>query len=75
MEFRPRAYLNSMGNLHIIVPVGYLPFMNLTRHTKFVLTDYGGMHGETSTLNISCLVMRLNMELFEMFLTLFHDFL
>ena len=35
-------------------------------HSKFVLTDSGGMQEETAALNIPCLVMRQNTERIEM---------
>jgi len=51
-----------MKNLTIIEPVGYLRFLNLMMHAKFVITDSGGMQEETTVLNIPCLTLRENTE-------------
>ena len=66
MEFGLQAYLDSTKNLRIMEPIGYLESLNLMIHSKFVLTDSGGMQEETAALNIPCLVMRENTERVEM---------
>ena len=66
MEFGLQVYLDGLENLRIMEPVGYLESLNLMIHSKFVLTDSGGMQEETSALNIPCLVMRENTERVEM---------
>lgn len=69
----PRTYKNiqSFGlqenidgykNLYFIDPLGYMQFINLVKHSKFVLTDSGGIQEETTYLNIPCLTVRPNTE-------------
>ena len=64
--FGLQAYLDSTKNLRIMEPISYLESLNLMIHSKFVLTDSGGMQEETSALNIPCLVMRESTERVEM---------
>ena len=61
-EFQLESRLPSMKNLTVIEPVGYLRFLNLMMHAKFVITDSGGMQEETTVLNIPCLTLRENTE-------------
>jgi UDP-N-acetylglucosamine 2-epimerase (non-hydrolysing) len=39
-------------------PLGYLDFQNLVVHSKFVMTDSGGIQEETTVLGIPCLTLR-----------------
>lgn len=39
-------------------PLGYLDFQNLVVHSKFVMTDSGGIQEETTVLDIPCLTIR-----------------
>jgi len=39
-------------------PLGYLEFQNLVVHSRFVMTDSGGIQEETTVLNIPCLTLR-----------------
>lgn len=43
-------------------PLGYLEFLALQRHAKFVITDSGGVQEETTFLGIPCLTVRENTE-------------
>lgn len=43
-------------------PLGYLEFLNLMIHAKFILTDSGGIQEEASFLNIPILTLRKNTE-------------
>jgi UDP-N-acetylglucosamine 2-epimerase (non-hydrolysing) len=43
-------------------PLGYLAFQNLVVHSKFVMTDSGGIQEETTVLNIPCLTLRETTE-------------
>jgi len=52
----------SMKNLHILQPLGYLPFLNLMSRAKLLLTDSGGIQEETTYLKIPCLTLRENTE-------------
>ena len=51
-----------MKNLRLIEPQGYLEFLNLNAHAKFVLTDSGGLQEETTILKVPCLTLRENTE-------------
>lgn len=68
---RTRANLASFGcmeilqessNVRLIEPLSYLPFLGLVAHSRFVLTDSGGIQEETTVLGIPCLTMRANTE-------------
>jgi UDP-N-acetylglucosamine 2-epimerase (non-hydrolysing) len=61
-EFNLEEQLSRMKNLLTFKPIGYAKFLNLMMHTKFVLTDSGGMQEETTVLSIPCLTMRENTE-------------
>ena len=39
-----------------------IDFLNLEMHTKFVITDSGGIQEETTALNIPCLTLRNTIE-------------
>lgn len=52
----------NMKNIALIEPLGYLEFMSLLVHSKFVLTDSGGIQEETTVLGIPCLTLRKNTE-------------
>ena len=61
-EFGLESKLAGMENMVITEPLGYIKFMGLMVHAKFVLTDSGGIQTETTVLNIPCLTMRENTE-------------
>jgi UDP-N-acetylglucosamine 2-epimerase (non-hydrolysing) len=44
--------------LYCIDPLGYLDFLKLMRHAKFVMTDSGGIQEETTVLGRPCLTLR-----------------
>ena len=46
------------GGVCLLEPLGYLDFINLMMHAKFVLTDSGGIQEETTVLDIPCLTLR-----------------
>lgn len=54
--------VDSMANLHLLAPIGYLDFLKLTSSAKLVLTDSGGIQEETTVLKIPCLTLRENTE-------------
>jgi len=66
---RTRKQLDTLGlsalhhqKLLLFEPLSYIPFMNLVLHSKFVITDSGGIQEETTYLGIPCLTLRDNTE-------------
>ncbi|MBK8012627.1 MAG: UDP-N-acetylglucosamine 2-epimerase (non-hydrolyzing) [Deltaproteobacteria bacterium] len=49
-------------NIRLIEPQGYLQFLSLSAHARFVLTDSGGLQEESTALDIPCLTLRENTE-------------
>lgn len=49
-------------NLKLIEPLGYLDFLKLMKHSKFVVTDSGGIQEETTVLGVRCLTLRTSTE-------------
>jgi len=56
------ARVESIKNLRLIEPLGYLDFLNLSSSARLVLTDSGGIQEETTALGIPCLTLRENTE-------------
>src|SRR5215217_7077220 len=54
--------VDSIKNLRIVDPLGYLDFLSLSSSARFVLTDSGGIQEETTALGIPCLTLRENTE-------------
>ena len=54
--------VESMKELRVIDPLGYLDFLNLSSGARLVLTDSGGIQEETTALGIPCLTLRENTE-------------
>lgn len=54
--------LNDLGHVHIIKPVGYLDFLQLTSASTLILTDSGGLQEEAITLDVPALTLRYNTE-------------
>lgn len=52
----------SLPNLRLSDPLGYLDFMKLVAHARLVLTDSGGIQEETTVLGVPCLTLRANTE-------------
>lgn len=50
--------LSNMDNVHLIEPLGYLPFVFLMNRAKLILTDSGGVQEEAPSLGKPVLVMR-----------------
>ncbi len=50
--------LSSHENIHLIEPLGYLPFVALMQHSTLILTDSGGVQEEAPGLGKPVLVMR-----------------
>jgi UDP-N-acetylglucosamine 2-epimerase (non-hydrolysing) len=58
----PQHIVESMPNLRLTEPLGYLEFMKLLSHARLVLTDSGGIQEETTVLGVPCLTLRNNTE-------------
>ncbi len=56
------ADFNDMSNMHYIQPQNYLNFLSLMIHSRFVMTDSGGLQEESTVLGIPCLTLRKNTE-------------
>lgn len=56
------AELGGAGNIHLIDPQEYLPFLYLLKQSYLVLTDSGGVQEEAPSLGKPVLVMRENTE-------------
>jgi UDP-N-acetylglucosamine 2-epimerase (non-hydrolysing) len=54
--------VESIVNLQLIEPVGYLDFIKLMSESSLVLTDSGGIQEETTALRIPCITLRENTE-------------
>jgi len=54
--------VQAAANLKLIAPLGYLDFLKLMAHAKFVLTDSGGIQEETTVLGAPCMTLRENTE-------------
>jgi UDP-N-acetylglucosamine 2-epimerase (non-hydrolysing) len=61
-ELRLSARVESIRDLRIVEPLGYLDFLNLSSSARLVLTDSGGIQEETTALGIPCLTLRENTE-------------
>lgn len=61
-EFDLLREVEVCSGLQLTKPLGYLPFLDLMMHSRFVLTDSGGIQEETTILNIPCLTLRKNTE-------------
>lgn len=53
-----RKILGGLGNVHLIEPLDYEPFVFLLKHCYIVLTDSGGIQEEAPSLGKPVLVMR-----------------
>lgn len=61
-SFGYTARIQAMKNVIITDPLGYVDFLNLMTHAKFVMTDSGGLQEESTFLGVPCLTMRENTE-------------
>lgn len=53
-----QKHLSGLGNVHLIEPLTYEPFLVLLRQCRIVLTDSGGIQEEAPSLGKPVLVMR-----------------
>ncbi|MBA3765894.1 MAG: UDP-N-acetylglucosamine 2-epimerase (non-hydrolyzing) [Acidobacteria bacterium] len=61
-EFDFTDRIESLKNLRLVEPMGYLDFLRLYSGARLVLTDSGGIQEETTALSIPCLTLRENTE-------------
>jgi UDP-N-acetylglucosamine 2-epimerase (non-hydrolysing) len=61
-EFVFLERLETMPDLRVIEPLGYLEFLDVMMHSRLVLTDSGGIQEETTVLGVPCLTLRDNTE-------------
>ncbi len=54
--------MESLRNIHLMDPIGYLDFLKLNSSAKVVLTDSGGIQEETTVLKVPCITLRENTE-------------
>jgi UDP-N-acetylglucosamine 2-epimerase (non-hydrolysing) len=54
--------LSAMRNLRVCDPLDYHRTLKLNAHSRFVMTDSGGLQEETTALGIPCLTLRENTE-------------
>lgn len=54
--------LIEQSNIRIIDPLGYIDFLQLMKRSQGVITDSGGIQGDTTFLQIPCLTIRKNTE-------------
>ena len=54
--------LYNLNHVHIIKPLGYLDFLQLTAKSSLILTDSGGLQEEAITLDVPALTLRYNTE-------------
>lgn len=57
-----RQLLSDIGNIHLIDPLDYLPFVYLMDRSHLILTDSGGVQEEAPSLGKPVLVMRETTE-------------
>jgi UDP-N-acetylglucosamine 2-epimerase (non-hydrolysing) len=56
------SLLGKQKNIHLIEPIGYLPFVALMNRATIILTDSGGVQEEAPSLGKPVLVMRERTE-------------
>ena len=54
--------MDSLSNIHLMDPIGYLDFLKLNSCAAVVLTDSGGIQEETTVLKVPCITLRENTE-------------
>jgi UDP-N-acetylglucosamine 2-epimerase (non-hydrolysing) len=62
VELGLQARMDSLRNIHLMDPIGYLDFLKLNSCAKVVLTDSGGIQEETTVLKVPCITLRENTE-------------
>ncbi len=57
-----QRHLSGVGNIHLIEPLDYVPFVDLMRSATILLTDSGGIQEEGPSLGKPVVVMREKTE-------------
>jgi UDP-N-acetylglucosamine 2-epimerase (non-hydrolysing) len=59
-----KLYENLIQNENIIItePLDYFSFQKLIKHSRFIITDSGGIQEESTFLQVPCLTLRDNTE-------------
>lgn len=52
----------AKGDIRLVEPLSYKPFMSLLKDARIAITDSGGLQEETTYLGIPCLTLRDNTE-------------
>lgn len=61
-SFGLKTEFNKIGSLIFTEPLDYFAFQKLTKYSRFILTDSGGIQEESTFLKIPCLTLRDNTE-------------
>ncbi len=61
-KFGLKKRLESLKNLQLLEPQGYLEFLNLLENAALAVTDSGGVQDETTFLRVPCLTLRTTTE-------------
>jgi len=61
-ELGLQTRMDSLRDIHLMDPLGYLDFLRLNSCAKIVLTDSGGIQEETTILKVPCITLRENTE-------------
>ena len=61
-KFELFSAVESIPNLIIQPPLGYIEFLSLVNHSAAVVTDSGGIQEETTYLGIPCVTLRSTTE-------------
>jgi UDP-N-acetylglucosamine 2-epimerase (non-hydrolysing) len=62
---RTASRLDTIGappGIRVVPPLGYIDFLKVTRHSRLVLTDSGGLQEETTWFRVPCITIRENTE-------------
>lgn len=61
-EFDMASSFTANKNLILTDPLDYFSFQKLIKHSKFIITDSGGIQEESTFVGIPCLTLRPNTE-------------
>jgi len=61
-RFQLSKEFEKLQGLRILEPLGYIDFIALMSRARIVMSDSGGIQGDTTILSIPCLTLRENTE-------------